>query len=369
MKLVLLIDNLAKGGKERRMIELIKGLKDKSDINIDLVIFKNLIEYTEIYDLGITVHIIERKPKYNPVTLYKLYKICRKIRPDIIHAWSSMSAILAFPTIVLLNIKLVNGNIANATKNLSIWKKELLFAKFSFLFSNIIVGNSKAGLKAYGVPKMKSICIPNGFDFNRLTVIEKEEKIKNKYNVKNNYVVGKVAAFADRKDYETFIAAAHEIVKVRDDVIFFAIGDGPNFERIVNSVPVGLIDTIRFTKAISNVESVVNIFDIGVLTTNTEFHGEGISNSILEYMALSKPVIATTGGGTNEIVIDRVSGYLIPQKSASDLANKILELLDNPEKAKQMGAAGRKRIVQDFNLKKMTAAYMAIYNKLIDAEN
>ncbi len=365
MKIVFLTDNLTKGGKERRMLELIKGLLKKNNIHIELILFKNKIDYPEIHDLGIVVHIIERKPKYNPFTFLKLYRICKRVQPDIIHTWSSMSTIWAIPSVKLLNIKLLNGSIANAPHNLKTWNKKFLIAKFSFLFSDMIVGNSNAGLKAYRAPKSKSHCIPNGFDFVRLKKIKKSELIRKKYKLGTDFIIGKIAAFADRKDYATFVAAAHQIVQLRNDVGFLAIGNGPNLEKIKNSVPASSRDKIIFPGSLRDVESVINVFDIGVLSTNNDVHGEGISNSIMEYMALGKPVIATEGGGTNEILLDGKTGFLVPPKSSQILANKILELIENPGKAQQMGNAGRNRIDEHFNLEKMTSVYLQLYNMLI----
>lgn len=364
MKVIFLCDSLIKGGRERRMIELIRGLSKYPDVHIELILFKNLIEYPEIHDLGIPLHIIERKPKHNPLTFLRVFRICRATRPDVLHTWSSMSAIFAFPAKKLLNIKLINGNIANAPRNLNIWNKDFFRAKLTFPFSNVIVGNSNAGLKAFKAPKSKSISIPNGFDFERIKSIEKAKVIKEKYNLGTNLVIGKIAAFTNRKDYETFITAAHLVLQIRDDVIFFAIGQGPNFEKIKASVPLAIRDKIVFTGLILKVESLINIFNIGVLATNIDVHGEGISNSIMEYMALGKPVIATEGGGTNEIVLDGETGFLVPAKSPEVLANKMLELLENQKKAEQMGRAGKNRIDDHFNLAKMTLDYLKLYGRL-----
>lgn len=365
MKILFLCDNLGKGGKERRMIELIKGLSKYPEVSIELILFKKLIEYPEIYNLNIPLHIIERKPKYTPLTFLNVFKKCREIRPDIIHAWSSMTAIFVIPSIWLYNIKMLNGNIANAPQNLNFCKKKYILARLSFPYSKIVVGNSIAGLKAYHVPKSKGICIPNGFDFKRILKLENPGLIRDKYNLGTNFVIGKVAGFDDRKDYKTFITAAQQVLRAHESVIFFAIGNGPNFELIKNLVPQSIKEKIIFTGQIDDVESIINIFDIGILCTNSDIHGEGLSNSILEYMSLAKPVIATEGGGTNEIILENITGYLVPPKSSVVLADKILDLLENPIKAKQMGMAGRKRIEDHFSLDNMTSEYFHLYNRLI----
>jgi glycosyltransferase involved in cell wall biosynthesis len=89
----------------------------------------------------------------------------------------------------------------------------------------------------------------------------------------------------------------------------------------------------------------------------------------MEYMAIGKPVIATEGGGTNEIVVDGETGFLVRPKSPEALANKILELLENPDRANQMGMAGRRRVQDHFNLGKMTDTYFDLYNRLISEIN
>ena len=126
-----------------------------------------------------------------------------------------------------------------------------------------------------------------------------------------------------------------------------------------------LEDQIVFTGRQSDVESIINIFTVGVLSTNLDVHGEGISNSIMEYMVLKKPVVATEGGGTAEIVFDGENGFLLPEKSPQIMAEKINYLLDHPEEARRMGESGRQLVYDSFNLRDMTKNYISLYNSLI----
>ncbi len=102
--------------------------------------------------------------------------------------------------------------------------------------------------------------------------------------------------------------------------------------------------------------------DICVLSTFTE----GISNAILEYMALEKPVIATDGGGTNEIVENEKTGFLIPQKNPSALAEKLDVLLNDKDLRIKMGKAGREQIERQFSIENMVGSYIESYTKLIN---
>jgi glycosyltransferase involved in cell wall biosynthesis len=101
--------------------------------------------------------------------------------------------------------------------------------------------------------------------------------------------------------------------------------------------------------------------DIGVLATFTE----GISNSVLEYMALGKPVVATSGGGTNEIVTDNETGFLVSPSNPKELADRLQVLLNDSKLCTKMGQSGKMRIHEIFSIEKMTGKYISEYKKLL----
>jgi glycosyltransferase involved in cell wall biosynthesis len=95
--------------------------------------------------------------------------------------------------------------------------------------------------------------------------------------------------------------------------------------------------------------------------TNYRVHGEGISNSILEYMAMGKAVIASLGGGTNEIIENNVTGFLINPSSPQELSEKIEVLVNNIELRKTMGVAGKHRIEDHFSINSMVNKFIQVY--------
>ena len=119
-----------------------------------------------------------------------------------------------------------------------------------------------------------------------------------------------VAAFEDRKDYDTVIDAAVKLCSDNKKIIFLLIGDGSNKTRIMQKVPAELLDKqIHFLGIRDDIESILQITDVGLLISAP---CEGLSNSIIEYMASGKPVIATEGGGTDELVQKR--GKRVPYR-------------------------------------------------------
>ena len=363
-KVLIITDNLIRGGKERRLIELLYGLNAEYPIQIVLVLLGNIIDYPEVFQIpNVEVHVYEREIKKDPRVFFKLYSICRKFKPDIIHSWGSMPSIYALPIAKLFRIKFINAMISNAVCEKG--SKNWIRARLTFPFSDVIVSNSKAGIIAHNAPWKKSKVINNGFNFNRVSKLESREAILNKYSITSTFVVGMVGAFYNRKDYSTIIEAANELLGKRDDLTFVLIGDGPNLEKSKLLVKGNYLNKVKFLGQQENVESIINVFDIGVLTTNNIVHKEGISNSILEYMALSKPVIATDGGGTSEIIQDNQTGFIIKPGASSQLAEKIEYLLNKPQKAIEMGKKGKIRVAEEFGIEKMVKTTYELYQDLM----
>lgn len=356
MKILFFIESLHSGGKERRLVELIKGFNQYPEIECELILTKKDIHYKEIFDTGIKIHYIIRKHiKKDPILFFKFYRIAREFKPDIIHAWGNLVAIYAIPAKVLLKIPMINNQITDAPDRVN---NGVLSHKLTFPFSDLIIANSKAGLKAYNAPESKSTVIYNGFNFERIRNLSKPNEIKKKFNINTKYVVGMVASFSIYKDYETYIKAAHEVL-INNNVTILCIGAG-NDSYFRSLVKTEYIENIKFLGRRENIESIMNICDIGVLSTYTE----GISNSIMEFMALGKPVIASDGGGTGELIKDNETGFLIKPKSVEELVSKIKYLLDDDKLASKMGEKGKERIRQEFSIWKMINLFAALYRTL-----
>jgi len=361
MKILFFIDALPAGGKERRLLELMKGLKKRDDVEFELVIMSRDLHFQEVFELGINIHFIIRKTKKDISVFSKFYHICKKFKPDIVHCWDSMSAVYLAPICKITGIKLVNGMVVDAPDKNKILNKNWLRARFVFPFSSSIIGNSFAGLKAYNVPKKKQVCIYNGFEFKRICHLPNKDFIRSQHNITSKYVVGMVASYSKFKDYKTYYSAAQIIIDKKYDVTFLAIGRDTDSENSFKMVPDKYKQQFRFIGKSSAVESLVSIMDICVLSTFTE----GISNAILEYMALGKPVVATEGGGTGEIVLNNTTGFLVRPKNTEDLVLKIELLLKNDHLRYSMGDAGKKRIQHFFSIDKMVNNFVNEYYKVM----
>ncbi len=359
MKVLYFIESLRAGGKERRIVELLKAFKNNyPDVDLVLVLTLGEIHYEEIHQLNIPIYFIERwLIKKDPSVLLRFYRLVKKIKPDIIHAWGHMVAFYAVPAKKILNIPMINNEITDATPG-----QKLIGKSWVFNASDKIIANTRAGLLAYNAPPNKSSVIYNGFNFNRLKSIKNPVAIREKFFINTKYVVGMVASFNTYKDYETYLQAAEISLKQNPDITFLCIGDGEDSHlRNRFSNP-----KILFLGKQNEVESIMNICDVGVLATNSKNHAEGISNALLEFMALGKPVIATNTGGSIELIIEAETGYLVDAFDARALAEKINFLLDNTEASLSMGQKAKIRVEENFSIASMAnefyKAYQEVYN-------
>lgn len=328
-----------------------------------VVLRKNIIEYPLFLNLNIPYKIISSKYRKSDITLpLKFYKICIDFKPDIVHAWGSMPALVSLFAIVFLKIPLINSQITNAPPNIDRWTLRFVISKINFYFSKKIVANSYAGLSSYGVENSpKSLVIYNGVNEQRFINLPEKQIIRKKYNVSTRYAVAMVASFTKNKDYNLFVDVANLINKYSDDITFIGIGGyNINDPSIYNKVLFKASNNprIHFTGRITDVEALVNVCDIGILFSP---FGEGISNAIIEYMALGKPVIANDAGGTKEILHTGYNGYLIHNETPEEIVNLILSLLYDKDKRTKMGANGKKTIREIFSVKKMSVAFINCY--------
>ncbi len=363
MNILIITESITGGGKERRLVELLKGLTTYHSLKIKLVCFKKIIQYYEIYNLkNLSIEWMESPLKKDPRIFFKLIKLCKEFRPHLIHSWGSMPSIYILPAVIWYRIPLINAMISNSIciPFTSTWYRKLI----TFPFSKVILANSWAGIKAYKVPSKKASVIYNGFNFNRLNKLRAPEVVRKYYGITTEFVVGMVAVFTNNKDYTTFIKAAEILSHSNLKITFVAVGDGTLYDYHKTLSKNMQLSNLLFTGRVINIEEIIQIFNIGVLLTNSRIAREGISNSILEYMALAIPVIASRGGGTEEVVRHGFSGYVIEPANASALAEKILYIVKHPKIADLMGHRGLEITKEKFSSEKMVKSTFELYQKV-----
>ena len=359
MKILHIIETLKAGGKERQLLELVRGF-NSGDFTSFIIVISNSVEY-DIADISDRVFILPRRTRWDLGLFGRIHALVRKLQPDIIHSWGEMCSIYCIGASNLGNIPFVSGHIRDAPSKLSILDRRYFYGKIAEPFATAVVANSMAGLRSYAPSARKAHVIYNGFDLSRV-VDGVGDNVNRELGITTKHLVTMVARFGPQKDHETYFAAAQKILAQRADVTFLAVGDRANvdfWQRKFESEP-----RIKVPGRRNDVKSIAAASTIGVLLTNILGHGEGISNALVEFMASGKPVIATDDGGTRELVTPEQNGFLVRPGDVAQLCERINLLLNSPELRARLGTSGRNTVAERFSRSKMIKSYAELYRQL-----
>lgn len=364
MKILYFIGSLHAGGKERRLVELISYLKGRENYEMMVVTAFEGIAYPRFQELNVKYICLHKIPKSMSLKIYaKLWRLCRDFKPDIIHTWGRMQTFYMLPVARFNGIPLINSQITDANVPTGEWKSRLM-NYFNFQFSSVVLANSYAGLRAYGMEvSNKSRVIYNGLNLNRFVDLSDVSGIKSKYGIRTTYTVIMVASYSANKDYRRFSRVAEYVTGKRTDITFIGVGaisDTSLYEELKTFATEN--DRIIFYGQTDEVENLVNACDIGVLFSA---HGEGISNSILEYMALGKAVIVDVSGGTPEFVEEGQNGFFTLGKSIQEIGDLIIHLIEHPEERERVGTNARETIRSKFVLDRMGFEFERLYREVM----
>jgi glycosyltransferase involved in cell wall biosynthesis len=179
----------------------------------------------------------------------------------------------------------------------------------------------------------------------------------------NVYTVVVVAGLNNQKGHEYLFRSVPIILRKIPETRFVLVGDGhlrEYLEELASSL--GITNAITFLGFRSDVADIVRASDLFVLPSIFE----GLPLSLIEAMACGKAVVATNVDGTADVVVDGVTGYLVPPRDPEQLAQKIIELLENPELRIRFGKAGREKVQKFFSAERMIQDYERLYEELLE---
>lgn len=207
-------------------------------------------------------------------------------------------------------------------------------------------------------PGRKIVVVPNGIDLRRVPCAPAGREAR----FGHRHVVGTVGRLAREKGQADLLAAAPRVRAVVPDTGFVLVGDGPvwaDLERQARAL--GIDDAVHFLGARSDGPHVLPSLDVFVQPS----HLEGMSNSLLEALAAGRPVVATDVGGTREVITDDVTGVLVEARRPDALARAVVGLLQDSERRRRLGAAGRAHVESQFTARSMFERYSALYRELL----
>ncbi len=368
--IVHVIHRLQMGGLENGLVNLINRMpKDK---------YRHVIvamtDYTDFSERltrdDVEIFALHKKAGKDFRVFVRLWKLLRQLRPDIVHT-RNLSALEASLVAVLSGVKYrVHGEHGRdvhdiAGKN---WKYNLL-RRFCQPFIQRYITVSKDLrlwlIETVRIPAGKITQIYNGVDSQKFNPEGSVIELEAGFLPENGILIGTVGRMETVKDQLNLAKAFVELIQVNPEYKKYLrlalIGDGsliPQIQTIIDEA--GLRQYVWFAGASDDVANVMRSLDIFVLPSLAE----GISNTILEAMSCSLPVIATDVGGNPELVIEAETGKLVSKSNPQELAAAIKTYIEDPELMKQHAIGGRKRIEQAFSMEAMVKNYVSVYDSL-----
>jgi glycosyltransferase involved in cell wall biosynthesis len=214
-----------------------------------------------------------------------------------------------------------------------------------------------AFIQGLGVPADRIRCIPNGLDLRAWPEAASA-------TVHDPPVILCVSRFVARKRHADLVAALARLREAGVDFRADLVGDGPEkpaIQQLVSSM--ALEDRVRFHATLAHPEIHALMQRSSLFCLPSAW--EGMPGAVMEAMAAGLPVVATDVNGTDMLVIDGVTGRLVPPRAPMLLAQALNDCLANPQLMSEMGKAGRRRIEEEFSLEKMIERKENLYAEVV----
>lgn len=228
-----------------------------------------------------------------------------------------------------------------------------------------ITPETKQVLLRFNVPEHKIWLIPNGMNTEEHDIIspEKKARLRERFGVQQDAMMFSfVGRLVDEKDIPFLLRAWASLPQRNHKDCLFLIGDGTQLEMLQKlSESLGIDASVKFVGELepSQVREYVSASDGFLLTSK----GEGMSNALLEAMALGKAVIVRENAASEAIVKHRKTGLRI--KTENELKNAILEVFQDKKLRESMGQAARQKVVEEFSIRHITDLHMQMYRKIL----
>lgn len=357
--IAILIPTLMKGGAEKQSVLLANSLS--KEYNVYFIVF--LGDHMDPHLLNLLsiekIWLIKLKRNYIGV-LFDIYKLLKVKKINTIFSYLASGNFVNGVVGRIAKVPNRIGGIRNA--ELSKFKLPLERFFHNKLLTYTISNSYSAVIKLEkkGFIKKKFHVIHNAFDLKQDFIVR---------NKKNYITILSVARFVPQKDYFTALEAIKLTQKVLENSQFtfryYIVGYGADEKIIRNRV--NSLNLNSNVEIIINPKNVFHYFKKSDLFLTTSLY-EGMSNSVMEAMSCSLPIVATNAGDMKCLVKDNFNGFICPFKNPRVISEKIVELITDFDLRTKMGANSYQRIKKGFNIQQFSGNYITLLNSISHKE-
>ena len=295
---------------------------------------------------------------------FKCIKICRKFKPDIIHAhWPFPHAYIALGAAKLFKIPLVLN--FHGVELLLIRKKKWVKPLLKFAISQAQAVFANSSFTASKIKALRDVQVewsPYG------TTLEKGMGGTEPHAISSKFKILFVGRHIERKGICYLIEAAKYLPRDQFEIRIVGVGDlTEELKKLASESATPNSAEIIFTgklspEALANEYKTANVFTLPAIV-DSKGDTEGLGVVLIEAMELGLPIVASNVGGIPDVVIDGETGILVPEKDPEALANAYKRLASNPELISQLLAGAQKRIAECFTWDGIIERQIAVYNR------
>ena len=370
------------GGAEEDLLFTIRGL-DKNRYNIDLIVGEECNK--DIFNIGqesgfdiIQINGLKGKLNffYDPIILIKLVILLKRNHYDIVNTHTTKTGILGrlaarIAGVPIIICRLQGTAIQTFSSKILNWAL-MFFEKLTGRFTDAYISVSEILSKNYkekgiGI-KTKYYTVYSGMNldkfFNVRENIKKEEVLKELGITPDSFIIGSIGRLEVAKGHKFTIEAFKKVQEERKDCLLklIIIGEGEEKENLIKyAKQLGLEDKIIFTGYRKDVEKLMDIMDIFVLSSLRE----GLPRVLVQAAAVGVPSVDFNVDGVPEIVKDGYNGFLVKPRDVNQLADKVIRYIDNRELIELHGQNGRNFVNGKWSIENMVNQVDEIYQILI----
>jgi glycosyltransferase involved in cell wall biosynthesis len=380
-KVLQLIGSFNQGGSERQAVQLTRLLKNSTRFDVSVATLDNrgpLLD--DITKLGIA-----EVPEYRLTSFYdrnaleqmkRFVSHMKREKIEVLHAHDFYTNIFGMAAASLARLPV---RIASRRESAVRSAKQRFVERSAYRLAHKVVANCEEVRRqviAEGVAADKVVTLYNGIDPSRFRSDDhnREESLARfglnsqpprrfitiLANMRAHFLEPKPVCL---KDHPTFLRAAKRVREVVPDAAFLIAGEGELLEETrALAATLGLENDVFFLGRCEHVSNLLSLSYACVLSSTAE----GFSNSILEYMAAGRPVVATKVGGAGEAVLEGETGYLVDAGDDRLMATRLIELLQRPDSAQAMGEFGRRVVVEKFSSNAQLRRAENLYESLLN---
>jgi L-malate glycosyltransferase len=365
-----IVHGFIEGGSERQMIQMVSLLHDSGEFDVHVAalstggVLRPLIERLQVPIIDFPLQSFYDSNMVLQTRRFVSYLKRHQIR--IVHSHDFYSNIFGMNGAMLAGVR---GRIASKRETTGTRTRAQKTAeRLAFKLAHAVVANAgavKEHLIEQGVSDKKIAIIYNAIDLSRFQNGDASEALErlNLIALRDRPLVSMVANFEYRiKDHPMLLRAAQRVKAEVPDAMFVIAGEGelrPETEKLAGEL--GLRDSCLFIGRCASVPDLLAASQICVLSSQAE----GFSNSILEYMAAGRAVVATDVGGASEAIVEGETGYLVQAGDDRAMAERLISLLRDPEKRRKMGLNGRRLVEQRFSCESRLTSTAALYQRFL----